>query len=203
MSVSRYKYLRILDLSDSTYESLPESTGVKFPTLRTLTITKCGSLKSLPLDINHFPQLETLLVENCEYLDLTKRCDDLYSNLNLKAIRLHSLPQLSTLPSWLQESTNTLQSLLVVDCKNLKMLPEWVSTLTLLVSFRMVNCPKLMFLPNDFHRLTTLRYFRIEGCLELCRKCQPQVGEYWSKIYRINQIFIDQIEDLKEDKEEE
>ncbi|OIW16954.1 hypothetical protein TanjilG_00095 [Lupinus angustifolius] len=67
----------------------------------------------------------------------------------------------------------------------------------------MVNCPKLMFLPNDFHRLTALGYFRIEGCPELCRKCQPQVGEYWSKISRINQIFIDQPEDLKEDEEEE
>ncbi|CAL0308146.1 unnamed protein product [Lupinus luteus] len=296
MCVSRYKYLRILDLSDSTYETLPESTsklrhlrflslernekikrvpdsicklhnlqvlnlvgctkleilpkglrslislrqlgittkeavlpendianlnsleilnietcenlqslfvGVKLPTLRTMTVTKCGSLKSLPLDINHFPRLETLLVENCEYLDLTNGYDDLNSNLSLKAIHLHSLPQLSTLPGWLQESTNTLQSLLVVECKNLDALPEWLSTLSFLVSFGMVNCPKLMFLPNYFHHLTALGYFRIEGCPELCRKCQPQVGEYWSKISHINRIFIDQPEDLKEDKEEE
>ncbi|KAF1869419.1 hypothetical protein Lal_00045284 [Lupinus albus] len=186
MCVSRYRYLRILNLSDSTYETLPWSISklrhlrflslernekikrvpdsicklynlqvlnlagcikleilpkgltnlvslrqlgittkeavlrIKLPTLRTLTITKCGSLKSLPLDINHFPKLETLLVDNCEYLDLTKGYDDLNSNLRLKAIHLHFLPQLSTLPCWLQESTNTLQSLLVVDFKNLE-----------------------------------------------------------------------------------
>ncbi|KAE9615574.1 putative winged helix-turn-helix DNA-binding domain, leucine-rich repeat domain, L [Lupinus albus] len=177
--------------------------GIKLPTLRTLTVTKCGSLKSLPLDINHFPQLETLLVDNCEYLDLTKGYDNLNSNLRLKAIHLHSLAQLSTIPCWLQESTSTLQSLLVVDCKNLEVLPEWLSTSSSLVSFGMVNCPKLMFLPNDFHRLTALGYFRIEGCPELCRKCQPQVGEYWSKISHINQIFVDQPEDIKEDEKEE
>ncbi|KAE9615539.1 hypothetical protein Lal_00018443 [Lupinus albus] len=200
--ISNLNSLEILNIeSCENLQSL--FVGIKLPTLRTLIVTKCGSLKSLPLDINHFPQLETLLVDNCEYLDLTKGCDDLNSNLKLKAIRLHSLPQLSTLPCWLQESTNTLQSLLVVDCKNLEVLPEWLSTLSFLVSFGMVNCPKLMFLPNDFHRLTALGYFRIEGCPELCRKCQPQVGEYWSKISHINQIFIDQPEDLKEDKEEE
>ncbi|CAL0310071.1 unnamed protein product [Lupinus luteus] len=177
--------------------------AVKLPTLRTLTVTKCGSLKSLPLDIDHFPRLETLLVDNCGYLELTKGADDQSSNLHLKAIRLHSLPQLMTLPCWLQESTKTLLSLLIVDCKNLEVLPEWLSTLSFLGSFGMINCPKLTFLPNDIHRLTALEYFRVEGCPELCRKCQPQVGEYWSKISQINKIFIDEPEDLKEDKEEE
>ncbi|CAL0310074.1 unnamed protein product [Lupinus luteus] len=94
--------------------------GIKLPTLRTLSVAKCGSLKSLPLDNNHFPKLETLIVDNCDYLELTKGPDDQSFNLRLKAIRLHSLPQLLTLPCWLQESTNTLQSLIIVDCKNLE-----------------------------------------------------------------------------------
>ncbi|OIV92322.1 hypothetical protein TanjilG_10532 [Lupinus angustifolius] len=189
--------------------------GIKLPTLRTLIVTKCRSLKSLPLDINHFPQLETLLVDNCEYLDLTMGYDDCEyldltmgyddqnSNLRLKAICLHSLPQLWTLPTWLQESTITLQSLIIVDCKNFLVLPEWLSTLSFLGSFGMINCPKLMFLPNDIHYLTALRYLRIEGCPELCRKCQPKFGEYWSKISHIYQIFIDEPEDIKEDHLEE
>ncbi|CAL0310070.1 unnamed protein product [Lupinus luteus] len=200
--IANLKCLEILNIeSCENIKSL--FVGVKLPTLRTLTVTKCGSLESLPLDINHFPRLDTLLVDNCEYLDLTNGYDDLKSNLRLKAIRLHSLPQLLTLPSWLQKSTNTLQSLIIVDCKNFEVLPEWLSTLRFLGSIGMVNCPKLTFLPNDIHRLTALEYFRVEGCPELCRKCQPQVGEYWPKISQINQIFIDEPEDLKEDKEEE
>ncbi|KAE9590722.1 putative winged helix-turn-helix DNA-binding domain, leucine-rich repeat domain, L [Lupinus albus] len=196
--IANLNSLEILNIeSCENLESL--FVGVKLPTLRTLTVTKCGSLESLPLDINHFPQLETLLVDNCEYLDLTNGYDDLNSNLRLKAIRLHSLPQLLTMPSWLQESINTLQSLIIADCKNLEVLPEWLSTLSFLGSFGIINCPKLMFLPNDIHRLTALGYLRIEGCPELCRKCQPQVGEYWPKISHINQIFIDEPEDLKQE----
>ncbi|XP_019426157.1 PREDICTED: disease resistance protein RGA2-like [Lupinus angustifolius] len=200
--IANLKSLEILNIeSCENLESL--FIGIKLLTLRTLTVTKCESLKSLSLDINHFPQLETLLVDNCGYLELIKGPDDQSSNLRLKAIRLHSLPQLLTLPSWLQESTNTLLSLLIVDCKNLEVLPEWLSTFSSLGSFGMTNCPKLTFLPNDIHRLTALGYLRIEGCPKLCRKCQPQVGEYWPKISHINQIFIDEPEDLKEDAEEE
>ncbi|OIV92266.1 hypothetical protein TanjilG_00284 [Lupinus angustifolius] len=190
--IANLKSLEILNIeSCENLESL--FIEIKLPTLRTLTVTKCETLKSLPLDINHFPRLETLLVDNCGYLELTKGPDDQSSNLRLKAIHLHYLPQLLTLPCWLQESTNTLLSLLIVDCKNFEVLPEWISTLSFLGSFGMINCPKLMFLPNDIHRLTALGYLRIEGCPELCRKCQSQVGEYWPKISDINQIFIDEL----------
>ncbi|CAL0308159.1 unnamed protein product [Lupinus luteus] len=67
--------LKILNIE--SYENLQSLfVGIKLPILKTLAVAKCGSLKSLPLDINHFTKLETLLVDNCEYLDLTKGYDD-------------------------------------------------------------------------------------------------------------------------------
>ncbi|KAK7261641.1 hypothetical protein RIF29_27957 [Crotalaria pallida] len=150
--------------------------GIKLPSLKTLEVINCGNLKYLPLDIDHFPQLETLLVDNCDCLELIKRHGDQSSNLQLKAIHLHSLPQLVSLPRWLQKSTNTLQSLLILDCKNFEVLPEWLSTFNVLGSFGIANCPKLMSLPNDIHCLVALGYLRIEDCPEKTRFRGRRVG---------------------------
>ena len=38
---------------------------VKFPALKSLYVADCDSLKSLSLDVTNFPELETLIVENC------------------------------------------------------------------------------------------------------------------------------------------
>ncbi|KAG4393245.1 hypothetical protein GLYMA_03G048301v4 [Glycine max] len=44
--------------------------GVKLPALKTLYVADCHSLKSLPLDVKNFPELETLAVIGCVNLDL-------------------------------------------------------------------------------------------------------------------------------------
>ena len=45
---------------------------LKLLTLKVLCVANCKALKSLPLDIEHFPALETLLVDNCDMLQLSE-----------------------------------------------------------------------------------------------------------------------------------
>ncbi|KAK7378158.1 hypothetical protein VNO80_03595 [Phaseolus coccineus] len=42
----------------------------------------------------------------------------------------------------------------------------------------------------EMHSLTALDDLTIEGCPELCRKCEPENGEYWSFIAHIKRVSI-------------
>jgi hypothetical protein len=53
------------------------------------------------------------------------------------------------------------------------------------------DCPQLLSLPSGIHHLTALEELYIDGCPELCRKCQPQSGEYWSMIAHIKRVIIE------------
>ncbi|RDY03728.1 Disease resistance protein RGA2, partial [Mucuna pruriens] len=141
--------------------------GIKLPTLKVLCIANCKSLKSLPLDIEHFPELETLLVDNCNMLELSKEHNDQNSNLRLKIVNFISLPQLVTLPHWLEGSVDTLQYLLISSCNNLVGLPEWLSAMNFLKTLCVTNCPNMLSIPDEIHRLTTLERYEIDGHPEL------------------------------------
>lgn len=80
----------------------------------------------------------------------------------------------------MSKARDTLQTLFILNCDNLKMLPEWLTTITHLKMLQIVNCPQLLNLPSGMDRLmSTLEDLSINGCPELCRKCAPQCGEYW------------------------
>ncbi|KAK7336560.1 hypothetical protein VNO77_17105 [Canavalia gladiata] len=179
--------------------------GVKFPALNRLTISDCQSLKSLPLDAKNFPELETLSVESCDNLDLELskgHHEEQSPKLKLKYVDLFDLPNLMALPQWLQDVADSLQSLLILNCYNLQMLPEWLSTLTNLKTLTIEYCPKLLSLPDNIHHLTALESLMIKGCPELCRKCRPHVGESWPKISHIKHVFIGESEESEEEEEE-
>ncbi|KAH1077667.1 hypothetical protein GYH30_052958 [Glycine max] len=179
--------------------------GVKFPALKTLYVVDCHSLKSLPLDVTNFPELETLVVQDCVNLDLDLWKDDHEEQspmLKLKCVAFVGLPQLVALPQWLQETANFLQTLGIKNCNNLEMLPEWLSTMTNLKVLLISDCPKLISLPDNIHHLTALESLRIADCPELCRKYQPHVGEFWSKISHIKEVFIEEPEKLEEEEDE-
>ncbi|KAG4927212.1 hypothetical protein JHK85_053698 [Glycine max] len=75
--------------------------GVKFPTLKTLCVVDCHSLKSLPLDVTNFLELEILVVENCVNLDLDlwkEHHEEQNPKLKLKFVGFWDLPQLVALP---------------------------------------------------------------------------------------------------------
>ncbi|MED6120737.1 hypothetical protein PIB30_023850 [Stylosanthes scabra] len=160
---------------------------VKLPALRRLRIKKCKNLKSLPLDTQHFPQLEQFIVYECGNFELSDVHEKMSSTLRLKTL---FFSKVVNFPHSLQGYANTLQTLGFVWCYELEALPEWVLNMTSLKFLHIWSCPKFMSLPNDIHRLTALEVLRIEDCPELYRKYQPDVGEYWHQISHIKHTDI-------------
>ncbi|XP_047166985.1 putative disease resistance protein RGA1 [Vigna umbellata] len=167
--------------------------GMKFPTLKTLIVQDCQSLKFLLLECKNFPQLETLYVVECSNLDLELWKGDHEEQspkLKLKFVIFSTLSQLVTLPKWFEEVVNSLQCLIVVDCHNFESFPDWLPVLTDMKTLAIKNCPKLVALPDNIHLFTTLEYLTIVDCAaDLHKKYEPHVGEFWPKISHISTIL--------------
>ncbi|KAK7278872.1 hypothetical protein RJT34_23911 [Clitoria ternatea] len=182
--------LEILSVYDCyNMQSLLE--GIQLPSLSSLSIVNCGSLKTLPLHV--IPNLENFNIFNCHNLELSKSLDNKIFKLRLKSICLRSLPQLVTLPQWLQGSVNTLRSLVIQDCCNFEELPGWLSALVCLKTLSIENTPMLVSLPDDMCCLTNLEYLHISDCPDLCERCKPEVGPDWPKISHIKRVFIEEV----------
>jgi hypothetical protein len=170
--------------------------GIQLPNLKSLIVSSCGNLKSLPF--HAIPNLENLLIVNCNKMKFSLDHGSDISNLKLKLLALSSLPQLVSFPQWLQGCVTTLKSLQFDNCVNLEELPEWLSTLICLKTIYIAYCPKLLSLPDDLHQLKNLEYLKIEGCGELCRRYHPKVGKDWHKISHIKQVIIESPDELEE-----
>ncbi|KAG2405654.1 uncharacterized protein HKW66_Vig0049090 [Vigna angularis] len=172
--------------------------GVKFHALKTLVVRNCQSLKSMSLDGQNFPELETLVVGACGNLDL-ELCkgnhEEESPKLKLKFIGFNSLSQLVALPKWFQEAAKSLQCLFVSNCDNIETLPDWLPTLTDLKALGLINCPNLVSISDNIHYLTALESLKIRGCANLYKKYEPNVGEFWPKISHIKNIVIDEKEE--------
>ncbi|XP_027353003.1 putative disease resistance protein RGA3 [Abrus precatorius] len=156
--------------------------------LQALIVQSCGSLESLPLYI--LPKLEVLLVIRCEMLKLPLNYETPIQKLRMKFLHLEHFPRQMALPEWIQGASDTLKTLLILDFPSLEVLPEWLTRMTNLKILHIVNCPQLTCLPSDMQHLTALEDLTIDGCPELCRKCQPQSGEYWPLIAHIKHVSI-------------
>ncbi|KAG8646651.1 putative disease resistance protein RGA1 [Manihot esculenta] len=160
--------LRFLWIQRSRYlEYLCEDMqGLKH--LRTLIITSCKILISLPQSIKYLTALETLHIENCTNLNLTWEVDDQdLAQFSLQQLTLGRLPKLVELPEWLlRGSTNTLQLLKLGRCEKLKKLPAYL------------------------HNMISLQQLVIYYCDELSSRCEREVGEDWYKIAHIPKIIL-------------
>ncbi|XP_031249203.1 putative disease resistance protein RGA4 [Pistacia vera] len=108
---------------------------------------------------------------------------------HLRLLVMKELPQLVEFPQWLiQFSTNTLESLEILNCSNLKALPESMQKLKVL---HVVNCPELSSLPKNMDCLIALMELIIEDCPKLSERCEPEIGKDWSKIAHIPNIELD------------
>ncbi|KAF2307992.1 hypothetical protein GH714_034149 [Hevea brasiliensis] len=117
------------------------------------------------------PALETLIIEDCENLNLTMeegKTDHDLARFNLQRLILKKLPELVEFPEWLlRGSTNTLQLLKLEWCRNLKELPACLQN------------------------IVSLQQIVIEDCDELSERCERGKGEDWSKIAHIPKIVLD------------
>ncbi|XP_057718415.1 disease resistance protein RGA2-like isoform X2 [Arachis stenosperma] len=162
---SRCKYLRFLDLSDSTYETLPQSIG-NLKHLRYLSLENNKSFKKLPDSICRLHNLEVLILSGCAKLEaLPKGLGNLISLRHLEiTTNLHCLPEDDI------ARLSSLQTLRVESCKNLKSL----FAKTRLPSLRVLvvsGCSSLRSLPLDIEHFPLLDTLVVDNCdkLELYR----------------------------------
>ncbi|WRX24823.1 NB-ARC - like 10 [Theobroma cacao] len=192
--------LQTLLLIHAGIEELPSNMRYMI-SLKMLSIIDCKNLIALPQGIKALTALKILVISNCEKLHLNMTLaskargkeDDsqdhhIGSGLRLQTLIIGWLPRLEALPNWLLgESANTLQILVIEECKNLTTLAEW-QNLTSLERFSIEECPKLSSLPES---MPCLRELSIMHCPSLNERCRPQTGEDWAKIAHVSNIRID------------
>ncbi|XP_028759443.1 disease resistance protein RGA2-like [Neltuma alba] len=119
-------------------ETLPESLGY-ISSLQYLKISALQNLASLP-ELGNLVSLRTLEVSHCpKLLSLPASIQRL---ANLLELKLKSLRNLASLPNEL-EGLASLEMLLVEDCPNLPSLPMSIQSLPNLKSLAIADCPEL------------------------------------------------------------
>ncbi|MED6106846.1 hypothetical protein PIB30_008232 [Stylosanthes scabra] len=189
--ISKLTSLECLAVFFPHVESLFE--GLELANLKALFLYKCVCLKSLQLDAEHMPKLESLTIAWCPELELSRVLDHQNSKLRFKSLYLYSVPKLVTLPQWLRGYSYSLKSLIIVNCCNFEELPEWLPTMTSLNIIVILSCPKLISLPDGMRNLTKLERLIIKNCPELCKRCKPHDGPYWPLMSHIKDVTIDDV----------
>ncbi|RXH81930.1 hypothetical protein DVH24_036271 [Malus domestica] len=161
--ISKLISLRSLEIT-TKQTSFPDNGVGCMKSLRHLSITDSGNLTSLPRDMSYLGALHTLIIGNCEQLDLANGNYQLIP-LRLRSLLIGEVPRMVALPEWLQGAANTLRVLCIWGCENLDALPEWLTSFTSLRILDLRVCPKLVSLPEGMHPLEV----KIEDCPQLKR----------------------------------
>ncbi|KAK8262193.1 hypothetical protein V6Z12_D13G239700 [Gossypium hirsutum] len=188
---SFYKLYCLQSLNLGATKCLPE--GMQYlKSLRTLLVSYCHSLVSLPRSLKFLTKLEHLEIVRCLRINMKMELEeeeDKDLQLSLKTFSLFGLHELRDLPRLLlQGSSSTLQQLRIRGCPNLSFLPAWLPNLTSLQKLEIANCINLSALPEGIDRLTNLKELRIYGCPELSKRYRENGGKDWHKIAHIQKI---------------
>ncbi|RYR51798.1 hypothetical protein Ahy_A06g026774 [Arachis hypogaea] len=179
--ISRYKSLRFLDLSDSTYETLPHSIA-KLKHLRFLSLRNNTKIQTLNASICKLLNLQSLLLDGCTKLEILPQ--ELRNSINLRQLGITTkqsvLPEsdiakLSSLEFLCIKKCDKLESLFVGrKLPNLRTL-ELVETLpscfqgsaSTLEALAIKECNRLESLPEWLSNPSSLKSLQITNCPNL------------------------------------
>ncbi|KAB2630430.1 hypothetical protein D8674_007949 [Pyrus ussuriensis x Pyrus communis] len=105
--ISKLISLRWLEIT-TKQTSFPDNGVGCMKSLRYLSIRDCDNLTSLPRDMSYLGALHTLIIGNCEQLDLANGNYQLIP-LRLRSLLIGGVPRMVALPEWLQGAANTLR----------------------------------------------------------------------------------------------
>ncbi|KAM5577546.1 hypothetical protein ABKV19_008075 [Rosa sericea] len=158
--ISRFKCMRVLDLSGSPLEELPSSIGSLFH-LRFLNLSFNSKIKRLPNSISTLLNLESLCLGGCDALEEIPK--DIWNLINLRSLVITT--QQTYLPKGIRRLTS-LQSLYFHGCVNLKSLGEEIQFLNNLRTLAISRC-NLECLPPNMKHMTALDTLGFYGCEKL------------------------------------
>ena len=159
--VSRCKFLRVLQLTDSTYESLPRSIG-NLKHLRYLNLENSKELKSLPNSVCKLQKLHTLDLRGCIKLQaLPNRMGNLVS-----LRQLYITTKQFNFPDKEIAKLTSLEYVFFQCCDNLEMLLFEGIQLSNLKWLDIVSCGNLKSMP-PLHVFPNLEILGINNCHKL------------------------------------
>ncbi|KAK9689305.1 hypothetical protein RND81_09G050800 [Saponaria officinalis] len=127
--------------------------------------------------------LETLMINDCEDLDAWDI--SVWEGLkSLQKLGISGMRNLQVLPQGITCLT-MLQNLYISYLENLTALPEHIGDLSHLCDLSIMECPKLTEVPQSLRGLTSLRRLWIVSCPELVKRCQQPDGPDWPLIRHI------------------
>ncbi|KAH9608375.1 hypothetical protein KSS87_012602 [Heliosperma pusillum] len=158
------------------------------PSLQSIEIARCTRLTSILRGLEYLTALESLLLED-SYAEVN--FDDMpWRSLsrNLRTLKLKFFRIRQNLPTGMKHLT-ALQVLYISNCKPLKVLPEWISSLSSLRSVVISSCPGLESL-GLIQNITSLQKLDIKHCPKLTEACRKPNGKEWPNVRHIPQFSI-------------
>ncbi|QHO04099.1 Putative disease resistance protein [Arachis hypogaea] len=169
--ISRYKSLRFLDLSDSTYETLPHSIA-KLKHLRFLSLRNNTKIQTLNASICKLLNLQSLLLDGCTKLEILPQ--ELRNSINLRQLGITT--KQSVLPESDIAKLSSLEFLCIKKCDKLeslfvgRKLPNLRTLETLVIN----KCSDLEFseeVQNSTLRLKVLYLHSLPQLVETLPSC--------------------------------
>nr|XP_023890113.1 putative disease resistance protein RGA4 [Quercus suber]XP_023890114.1 putative disease resistance protein RGA4 [Quercus suber]XP_023890115.1 putative disease resistance protein RGA4 [Quercus suber]XP_023890116.1 putative disease resistance protein RGA4 [Quercus suber] len=160
--ISRFKHLRLLNLRNSTLETLSSSIST-LKHLRYLNLRGNKKIKKLPDSICNLQNLETLILFMCEEIEELPR--DIRKMVSLRHFVITT--KQTRLPANGIECMSSLRHLSFYSCHRLECFNEGIQRLAALRHLSFINCKSLISLPQGMKHLTALEYLRITICEKL------------------------------------
>ncbi|WRX22891.1 Leucine-rich repeat - like 10 [Theobroma cacao] len=192
--LSRFQRLRVLDLSESTFEVLPRGIG-NLKHLRFLDLRGNRNIKKLPNSICKLQNLQTLILASCNGIEEFPK--DMSQLIMLRALSITT--NLTVLPENVVNRLKSLRHLAIGHCENLEHLPEGVRNLTQLRTLVIGMCKNLISLPHGLNCLTNLENLAILHCerLELEGKEDNSQEQHIAQGLRLRRLLLGGLPKLK------
>ena len=160
----RFKCIRVLGFTESSFEALPNSIG-SLKHLRYLSISENKRIKKLPNSICKLYHLQTLLLIECSELEELPR--GIWSMISLRTLYITTKQKDLSRKEKGLKCLNSLQHLGIFYCLNLEYLFKGMESLIALRMLQINNCPNLISLPPNIKFLTKLEILVIGECRKL------------------------------------
>ncbi|XP_062175420.1 putative disease resistance RPP13-like protein 1 [Alnus glutinosa] len=194
------------------FVSFPKG-GLRAPSLTSLSMNNCGSLRSLPnkmhillsslqnLDVIVCPEVESLpegglpsnmksiIISECDKLVASRMGWDLQNLPFLTSLTIIGIPGVESFPEAQLLPTN-LTFLYISNFPNLKSLDKGLQLLSALENLWIFNCTKLKYMPEQ-GLPPSLSILKILNCPLLKKDWQGKQGKEWRKIAHIEEKWID------------